>query len=53
MQSEILNGPDSTHIQQRGIPILSNIPPWYEKTTETTVKSTAQARKINTEQSTR
>jgi hypothetical protein len=38
MQSEILNGPDSTHIHQRIIPILNNILPRDAKTTETTVK---------------
>jgi len=39
MQSEILNGPDSTHIHQRIIPILNNILPWDAKTTETSVKT--------------
>ena len=37
MQWEILNGPDSTHINQRVIPILNTIPPWDAKTTDTTV----------------
>jgi hypothetical protein len=51
MQSEILNGPDSTHIHQRVILILNNIPPWDAKTTETTITthSTGEGNQYRTE----